>query len=868
MFAFTNISRFQSQREAYKILQSALDVIIYYLVIFLVTVSLLFAGIEVTSGGFQCLPAVDCPGMSKSNASGSLLSHLKHPNVCEKFYSSQKTNVIKRTDVVSDLKTTVQYTNFVNSQCSKGAVPNFLAYFSLVLFIQASFIIVLDNLWLKLPTTASIIEHFLTLVTECYTSPCPNFALKQALLNMPARQNGKHKKDEDSAIEEQPLNPEQNNNDNNGYDSDSDSEYSRTIDFSGDPATINAVKTLYEKAHMLKSKLKSSNKVWILYLLQATLQLIFTTMFLFIDIYFLNDLKETIRCKVTQHIPVPHDYFICSHYLASTFLGGLIIIYLPVLSITLVCFAIKVLWLLWFMNKGNKGFEYMFNEKTLPEIKLFDVPSVSKDFGFLLHLLDSYDKLYVLRLAYFLSKRNKKKFQAYLLKKDFPVAALEKQLGENGNKLSFSGIQGIPETIFNVAPEVVELELMDCELKNNDFENLDQLTSLRTISVINCRLESIPEGVLKLDRLEKLCLKGNLLKSVSPSISRLENLASLDLSGNHIKTIDGGSIENNPNLLVVNLSGNTGLTMTAVRTVLACKKLETFHPPQHVTRQKDELDDSHRATFDKVSICDKGDLVTAFKPDVAPSFDLTQDKIYKMDSSPKGIAIIINNYSFQNNAYPRRTGTQKDVSLLTTLFKNIGFDVQTCINEKANAVKEFLKAKAKDKRYKECDCIAVIMMSYGDKKGVVFSDCEVVCVTDLVECLQSSPFYREKPKLFFVQAVSPFPCQSASPNVMVESPIIEEADILLSYSTMDRPVSSRNSELGSWYIQELFDTFRQHACKEDIESLLTLVKYKVVRNCNQARWKQVPPPQSTLKKKLFLLPGYSATPHSIEPLGN
>ena len=744
MFAFTNISRFQSQKGAYKILQSALDVIIYYLVLFLLAVSFFFAGIEVTSGDFQCLPAVSCPGMWKSNASGSMLSHLKHSNVCEKFYSSLNTNIIKGTDVVSDLQRTFQYTSFVNSQGSKNAVPHFLTYFSLVLFIQASFIIVLDNLWLKLPTTASIIEHFLTLVTECYTSPCPNFALKQALLNMPAKKIGQRQKDKDSAIEERPLVSENNNNnnDNNGYDSDSDSEYTRTIDFSGDSATINAVKTLYEKAHILKSKLKSSNKVWKLYLVQVTLQLLSTIIFLIIDIYLLKDLQETIRCELTQHIPVPHDYFICSHYLASTFIRGLKIFYLPALGITLACFAIKVLWLLWFMNKGDKIFEYVFNEKTLPEIKLFDVPSVSKDFGFLLHLLDSYNKLYIVRLAYFLSKRNKKKFQAYLLKKDFPVVVLEKQLGENRNKLSFSGIQGIPETIFNVDSEVAELQLMDCDLKNDDFDNLDQLTSIRTLSVINCCLKSIPEGILKLDRLEKLCLKGNLLESVSQSISGLENLATLDLSDNHIETIDNDSIEKNTNLLDLNLSGNSKLTMNAVRTVLACKKLDKLHLPQHVSRQKSELNNSQQEAFDKFSISERGDQVIAFKLEANPSLDLTPDKIYKMDSSPKGITIIINNYSFRNNAkYPLRTG--------------FGFDVESCIIKTAESAKKFLMAKAKDERYNECDCIAVIIMSYGDKKGVIFSDGKAVCVTDLVECVQNSPLYREKPKLFFVQAVSP-----------------------------------------------------------------------------------------------------------------
>jgi hypothetical protein len=101
---------------------------------------------------------------------------------------------------------------------------------------------------------------------------------------------------------------------------------------------------------------------------------------------------------------------------------------------------------------------------------------------------------------------------------------------------------------------------------------------------------------------------------------------------------------------------------------------------------------------------------------------------------------------------------------------------------------------------------------------------------------------------------------------MIEPPSIPEgADILLSYSTMDGYVSLRNIEFGSWYVQALVETFSEHAWEEDILSLLTLVNYKVARACSQAGWRQVPAPQSTLRKKLYLLPGYPSQPKPIEP---
>jgi hypothetical protein len=292
-----------------------------------------------------------------------------------------------------------------------------------------------------------------------------------------------------------------------------------------------------------------------------------------------------------------------------------------------------------------------------------------------------------------------------------------------------------------------------------------------------------------------------------------------------------------------------------------------------------------------------------------------------MDSHPKGMAIIFNNYSYsncsyQNNIFTDRRGSEKDVSVLKSLFEAIGFDTKCCIDYEAKQAKEFLEECAENSNYKECDCIAVIIMSHGSEEGLIFPDGKVLPVMDLVKSVQKSPFYQGKPKLFFIQScrgrqhvggpansaphfrnshdnvasasnqntVHSIPhdavadalffsagnsrnttIDASSSHVMIEPPTIPEgADILLSYSTMDGYVSLRNTTSGSWYVQALVETFCKHAWEEDILSLLTLVNYKVARACSQAGWRQVPAPQSTLTKKLYLLPGYPRQPNPIE----
>ncbi|XP_046862365.1 volume-regulated anion channel subunit LRRC8A-like [Xenia sp. Carnegie-2017] len=138
----------KGRKEKYKILKPFCDIITDYLVLLLAMLSVAVAGMEITSGSFECVAVVDCPHVTKSNLNVTWLqAHLKFPDVCANFYRSQDLNFVARTEVVTDHKVNNIYKSFVNSECSKSAIPNFLSYLWFILFVEALWLLVLNDFW-------------------------------------------------------------------------------------------------------------------------------------------------------------------------------------------------------------------------------------------------------------------------------------------------------------------------------------------------------------------------------------------------------------------------------------------------------------------------------------------------------------------------------------------------------------------------------------------------------------------------------------------------------------------------------------------------------------------------------------------------
>ena len=885
MIALSELSKqFKGEKISVKILKPWWDVITDYLVIFLLMVSVLVGGMELTSGSFECLPAVDCPSTSPKN--GTLLSGLtKQHNACTAFHSSRKTSGREAvTTVVTEVKN-LNHVKYVNSECSKTDIHWFTSYLSLFLFAQASILLILDNFWLKFPSTASIIETFCVLVVECYNSPGTSFGLSKVLWNIPVCDNPTSERVTSNTQNfheiETLLDEQQDDIPSPALTAPSNHEPSDDVDV----VTAVAIKTLYEKIKLFKKHIKLSKRIWRVYLIQTTLQTLLTLVFIIINAVNMSNIQGTIKCNINKvSLPIEYEYFICSHNIVPVFKIALVL-FLVVLGGALGVFTFILLWTIPKILKKNS---YNFKNKLGDWIttEAVDLKTAEDDMGFLLQLLHAYNKLYVVRFAIFMSEENEKKLKAFILTKEWPITKLERHCeGQNGGKLSLNKLSGIPQTLFDLS-RLHTLELTRCGLEEDDFQHFYKLLHLRKLSLVYCGLTKIPEKVLRVIHLEELILKNNSIKSIQDDICHLKSLTTVDISNNELEHIPG-NIEALCNLLTLRLSNNPKLEVSAIKNVLACKRLRVLEMPPLTEAQEKELNDEEKKKFATINvqltITGKGDHVIPYTPKSAPQisevFQDNPESVYKMDSRPKGIALIINNISFQAHCrLITRDGSQTDVSKLKRLFGQIGFKIATYENCTASKAKKLLEDYAMNKTYEDCDSFVVVVMSHGNTKGIIFIDNEVVNTNKLVEIVDKSPIYKGKPKLFFIQACrgeqlqghavqrlpQPYTNDTCKSDASVgddepneETLGIEHADVLLSFSTLPGYVSIRNTKCGSWYVNALVEVFANHAWEEDVLSLLTIVNYHVSRFVTSSGWRQIPAPQSTLRKKLFLLPRYS-----------
>ncbi|XP_046862357.1 uncharacterized protein LOC124455768 [Xenia sp. Carnegie-2017] len=269
-------------------------------------------------------------------------------------------------------------------------------------------------------------------------------------------------------------------------------------------------------------------------------------------------------CTLTQHIPIQHDYFLCSHGLAPA-LFCIVCIYNFDLLLNLVIFFSTAVWN---FRLRNKTYEYDFKKKIPEQVaeKLSDIDSVKGDLGFLLHYLHSYNKMFVIMFAHLLSKKYKKKFVPHALKMKFPVADLKTRLEEE-KQLSFTKLGGIPPTIFyqSICDKILKLKFTECHLEHDDFKDFNKLTKLTSLSIVTCGLECIPRGVLALKKLEELRLDGNCIKKITADIADLENLCILSFKENKLKKIDPGSLSKIKSLRSLETYGNPDLEHQALR---------------------------------------------------------------------------------------------------------------------------------------------------------------------------------------------------------------------------------------------------------------------------------------------------------------
>nr|ADB80148.1 caspase-8 [Branchiostoma floridae] len=248
---------------------------------------------------------------------------------------------------------------------------------------------------------------------------------------------------------------------------------------------------------------------------------------------------------------------------------------------------------------------------------------------------------------------------------------------------------------------------------------------------------------------------------------------------------------------------------------------------------------------------------------------------YRMDRDPRGLAVIINNKQFfqdQRRADSRRglenrEGTNVDRDNLIYIFTKLGFEVQTYENlTHDQLINIFTQVRYAD--HQNHDCFAACILSHGSQGQVYGADSVPVSIRDLAEEVKSTkcPSLGGKPKLFFIQACQGRSEQRGVSDVSVDAgygsdglaafqeTIPNEADFLLSYSTIPGYVSYRSKTYGSWFVTKLVEILDNMGDRYDLLSILIKVNEEVgkaIAKKGGGQFKQSPAPVATLRKKIF-----------------
>ena len=120
-----------------------------------------------------------------------------------------------------------------------------------------------------------------------------------------------------------------------------------------------------------------------------------------------------------------------------------------------------------------------------------------------------------------------------------------------------------------------------------------------------------------------------------------------------------------------------------------------------------------------------------------------------MSTSPRGIAVIINNKKFEGMS--ERKGTNIDRDDLNKLFRNLKFDVKVYDDQTKDQIFEIVRRKGKSD-HSRYDAFIFAILTHGDE-GVVYGvDEGTLSITKITSQFRNTQTLAGKPKIFFFQA--------------------------------------------------------------------------------------------------------------------
>ncbi|KAI1897141.1 hypothetical protein AGOR_G00080130 [Albula goreensis] len=250
---------------------------------------------------------------------------------------------------------------------------------------------------------------------------------------------------------------------------------------------------------------------------------------------------------------------------------------------------------------------------------------------------------------------------------------------------------------------------------------------------------------------------------------------------------------------------------------------------------------------------------------------------YKMDASPCGHCLIINNVDFEPQCeLKNRKGSDIDCDRLEKRFKSLNFIVDVKKNLKQRQIKHALSALSK-MDHSKYDCCVVIILSHGTEAthsrfpvpctgwtGPRFRPAEEVKKTQGLK----SPLMSSNPPQGVDDETDALPVSSSSDSLSLSdepdarATLPTPSDILVSYSTFPGYVSWRDTQTGSWYVETLDRIMEENVTTSDLVTILMMVNNEVSQISAKGLYKQMPGSFNFLRKLLYFQPphGQGQTP--------
>uniref|UniRef100_A0AAQ5YB49 Caspase-2 n=1 Tax=Amphiprion ocellaris TaxID=80972 RepID=A0AAQ5YB49_AMPOC len=287
-----------------------------------------------------------------------------------------------------------------------------------------------------------------------------------------------------------------------------------------------------------------------------------------------------------------------------------------------------------------------------------------------------------------------------------------------------------------------------------------------------------------------------------------------------------------------------------------------------------------------------------------PDFYLSRcQQSYRMNSSPRGFALVISNVTFDSHAasdLDPRKGGEVDDEVLRKLFTELDYRVTVHRDLTAQGMRNSIEEFCRCLGHQTVDSCVVCLLSHGVDGAVYGTDGQLLQLDwvfksfDNAHCL----LLQNKPKMFFIQACRgeemdcgveqmDGPVRTSSPSceqrdagregqgesqqrgalgIKPRIKLPQRSDMICGFASLKGQTictaAMRNTKRGSWFIQELNSALRLRSRDTHLADILVQVNARIKEREGYApgtahhRCKEMSEFTSSLRKDVYLFPKY------------